>query len=65
MDKNAKIYIAGHNGMVGSAVKRNLEARGYTNLLTRSSKELNLLVEADVAAFLHLKSLIVTGKQQK
>ncbi|MFM2290736.1 MAG: hypothetical protein RIS29_549 [Bacteroidota bacterium] len=51
MDKNAKIYIAGHNGMVGSAVKRNLEARGYTNLLTRSSKELNLLVEADVAAF--------------
>lgn len=51
MDKNAKIYIAGHLGMVGSAIKRNLEAKGYTNFVTRSFEELNLLVEADVARF--------------
>lgn len=35
MDKNAKIYIAGHNGMVGSAIKRNLESKGYNNIVTR------------------------------
>lgn len=51
MDKNAKIYIAGHLGMVGSAIKRNLEAKGFTNYVTRSFDELNLLVEADVARF--------------
>lgn len=51
MDKNAKIYIAGHLGMVGSAIKRNLEAKGFTNFVTRSFDELNLLVEADVARF--------------
>lgn len=51
MDKNSKIYIAGHNGMVGSAIKRNLEARGFTNFVTRSFEELNLLDEQDVARF--------------
>lgn len=51
MNKNAKIYIAGHLGMVGSAIRRNLEARGYTNFVSRSFEELNLLVEADVARF--------------
>jgi GDP-L-fucose synthase len=51
MDKHSKIYIAGHNGMVGSAIKRNLEAKGYTNFVTRSSKELNLLNEQAVADF--------------
>jgi GDP-L-fucose synthase len=51
MNKNAKIYIAGHLGMVGSAIKRNLEAKGFTNFVTRSLDELNLLVEADVARF--------------
>jgi len=51
MDKNSKIYIAGHNGMVGSAIKRNLEAKGYTNFVTRSSKDLNLLNEQAVADF--------------
>ena len=51
MDKNSKIYIAGHNGMVGSAIKRNLEAKGYTNFVTRTSKELNLLNGQDVARF--------------
>ena len=51
MNKNAKIYIAGHLGMVGSAIKRNLESKGFTNFVTRSLDELNLLVEADVARF--------------
>jgi GDP-L-fucose synthase len=51
MNKNSKIYIAGHKGMVGSAIKRNLEAKGFTNFVTRSKDELNLLNEQDVAAF--------------
>jgi GDP-L-fucose synthase len=51
MELNSKIYIAGHNGMVGSAIKRNLEAKGYKNIITRSSSELNLLNSNDVEAF--------------
>jgi GDP-L-fucose synthase len=51
MNKDSKIYIAGHLGMVGSAIKRNLEAKGFTNFVTRNLNELNLLVEADVARF--------------
>jgi len=51
MDKNSKIYIAGHNGMVGSAIKRNLESKGFTNFVTRSSQELNLLNEQEVIKF--------------
>lgn len=51
MDKNAKIYIAGHLGMVGSAIKRNLETLGYNRLVVRTIDELNLLVESEVARF--------------
>ncbi len=51
MNKDSKIYIAGHNGMVGSAIKRNLENKGFTNFVTRSFKELDLLNENDVADF--------------
>jgi GDP-L-fucose synthase len=51
MDKNSKIYIAGHLGMVGSAIKRNLESKGFANFVTRSLDELNLLNEAAVADF--------------
>ena len=51
MDKNSKIYIAGHNGMVGSAIKRNLEAKGYTNFILRSFNELDLLNENEVKHF--------------
>ena len=51
MDKNAKIYVAGHNGMVGSALVRKLTAEGYTNIITRSHKELDLTRQADVEAF--------------
>ena len=42
MQKDAKIYVAGHRGMVGSAILRNLQAAGFTNLLTRTSKEVDL-----------------------
>jgi GDP-L-fucose synthase len=42
MHKNSKIYIAGHNGMVGSAIWRNLKKNGYTNLIGRTSSELDL-----------------------
>src|SRR5450830_869155 len=52
MQLNAKIYIAGHRGMVGSAILRNLEAKGYSNILTRSSQELDLLDQQHVFAFL-------------
>ena len=51
MDKNSKIYIAGHNGLVGSAIWNNLKGRGYTNLVGRSHKELDLLDGAAVKCF--------------
>ncbi|NWJ52897.1 MAG: GDP-L-fucose synthase [Bacteroidetes bacterium] len=51
MDKLAKIYVAGHNGMVGSAIWKNLENKGYTNLIGRSSKSLDLRNQVDVDAF--------------
>ena len=51
MDKEAKIYIAGHRGLVGSAIYRALKANGYTNLVTRTSKELDLRDAAATAHF--------------
>ncbi|ANE50024.1 GDP-L-fucose synthase [Flavisolibacter tropicus] len=51
MNKDSKIYIAGHRGMVGSALVRALEKRGFTNQLTRTSKELDLRNQAAVTAF--------------
>jgi GDP-L-fucose synthase len=51
MEKNSKIYIAGHNGMVGSAIKRKLQKEGYTNFILRSSKELDLRNQSQVASF--------------
>ena len=51
MDLNEKIYIAGHRGLVGSAIVRQLESRGFTNLLTRTHKELNLTNQSQVQSF--------------
>jgi GDP-L-fucose synthase len=51
MDKNAKIYVAGHRGLVGSAIVRNLQAAGYTNLLLRTHAELDLTNQVATAAF--------------
>ena len=42
MNKTDKIYIAGHRGMVGSAIERKLRKDGFTNIITRTSKELDL-----------------------
>jgi GDP-L-fucose synthase len=51
MNKDSRIYIAGHTGLVGSALYRQLEAEGYTNLITRTHAELDLERQADVDAF--------------
>lgn len=51
MEKNSKIYVAGHRGMVGSAIVRELERQGYTNIITRTHKELDLIDQTAVNAF--------------
>ncbi len=51
MNKDSKIYVAGHRGLVGSAIVRNLEERGYTNIICRTHKELDLTRQADVEKF--------------
>src|SRR5947209_6185651 len=51
MDKQSKIYIAGHRGMVGSAITRALQRKGYANLITRTSAELDLRNQQDVNDF--------------
>jgi GDP-L-fucose synthase len=51
MKKNSRIYIAGHRGMVGSAILRNLTARGFTEFITRTSKELDLRSQQEVQDF--------------
>ena len=51
MEKDAKIYVAGHRGMVGSAIIRQLEKEGYHNIITRTHKELNLCRQDEVEKF--------------
>lgn len=51
MDRQSKIYVAGHKGMVGSSIIRKLQAEGYDNLIFRSSAELDLRDQQDVATF--------------
>ena len=51
MEKNAKIDVAGHRGMVGSAIVRELERQGYTNIITRTHKELDLTRQDAVEEF--------------
>ena len=55
MAKNAKIYVAGDQGLVGSALVRNLRAKGYTNIIGRARSELDLLNQEAVFAFLKLQ----------
>lgn len=55
MNKNAKIFVTGHRGMVGSALVRRLQAGGYTNIITRSRQELDLLSQAAVQQFLQVE----------
>ena len=51
MEKDAKIYVAGHRGMVGSAIVRELRRQGYTNIITRTHKELDLTRQEAVEKF--------------
>ncbi|TCA10280.1 GDP-L-fucose synthase [Rhizobium leguminosarum] len=52
MNRDVRIYVAGHRGMVGSAIVRRLKAGGYTNIVTRSHAELDLVNQAAVAEFM-------------
>ena len=51
MDKSDKIFVAGHRGLAGSAIARKLAAAGFSNLVRRDRKELDLANESAVAAF--------------
>ena len=51
MDKNSRIFVAGYNGMVGSAIVRKLKDLGFTNVITASRKELNLVNQMQVQSF--------------
>lgn len=57
MELNSKIYVAGHRGMVGSAIVRELKRQGYNNIITRTHKELDLINQQAVNDFLKLRSL--------
>jgi GDP-L-fucose synthase len=56
MNKNSKIYIAGHRGLVGSAIVKNLESKGYTNLVYRTHNELDLTKQNEVEEFFQKES---------
>lgn len=51
MEKNSKIYVAGHKGLVGSAIWKNLQMKGYTNLIGKTSSELDLRDQKAVEDF--------------
>ena len=51
MQKESKIYVAGHRGLVGSALVENLKNKGYQNIVTRTHKELDLTNQLEVADF--------------
>jgi GDP-L-fucose synthase len=51
MEKDSKIYLAGHTGLVGSALMRNLLKSGYKNIITRTIDEFNLINQREVADF--------------
>jgi len=53
MEKESRIYVAGHTGLVGSAILSSLKEKGYTNIITREHKELDLQNEAEVESFFH------------
>ena len=54
MDKRAVIYLAGHRGLVGSAIQRRLERDGYEHVITRTSQELDLTSQTAVEDFFSL-----------
>ena len=56
MDKNSKIYIAGHTGLVGSALNRNLLAKGYKNIIEKKSRSRNIYINM-VERMINLENL--------
>ena len=58
MNHKSKIYVAGHNGLVGSAIIRELKKKGYKKILTASRIQLDLVNQEEVLKFLKKKSLI-------
>ena len=67
MEKNSKIYVAGHRGLVGSAIVRNLQERGFTNIIGKTHKELDLTRQDEVEKFFEIEKpedfVIATGEQ--
>jgi GDP-L-fucose synthase len=59
MDKNARIYVAGHRGMVGSALVRRLTSEGYRNIITRTRSQLDLTDQVGVNMFFEKESIDV------
>ena len=57
MDNSSKIFVAGHNGLVGSAIVRNLESNGHTNIITRPRDELDLTNSDAVKKFFGTKNI--------
>ena len=65
MDSDSKIFVAGHNGLVGSAIVRNLESNGHTNIITRTRDELDLTNSHAVRMSLWKKNLSTSFLQQR
>ena len=59
MNKAAKIYVAGHRGMVGSAIIRRLQKEDFTNIITRTSAELDLRNQQAVADFFAINEILI------
>lgn len=55
MDKTSKIYVAGHNGLVGSAIVRKLLSEGYVNIISRDHSELDLTRQTEVEDFFKIE----------
>jgi GDP-L-fucose synthase len=64
MNKEDKIYVAGHRGMVGSAITRKLQAKGFTNIVDRTYGELDLKVQREVEVFSKQKSQTMSSLRQ-
>lgn len=65
MDSNSKIFVAGHKGLVGSAIVRNLESNGHTNIITRTRDELDLTNSNAVRIFFMEENLSMYFLQQQ
>ena len=65
MNPSDKIYVAGHNGLIGSAIVRHLLRSGYTNIVIRNRNELDITLQTNVISFLNVKNLITYFLQRQ